>query len=134
VVDLDLAAQIIVEANVTAIVISGESIEASARELNVTTGFVRVRPNTGDWTRVSLPRPADVRLTLTAQTSSLEFRFEPLDGEPILVSVPLAIVVNNSRTWLYAAVAFLAGSVATYFWFVAKRRRRRKELPPPPMA
>ena len=78
--------------------------------------------------------PADVRLTLTAQTSSLEFIFEPLDSGPILVSIPLAIVVNNSRTWLYAVVAFLAGSIATYFWFANTRRRRRRAMPPPPVA
>jgi hypothetical protein len=134
VVELDLAAQIIIEQNVTSILISGESIETSARQLNVVTGFVRIRPNTGDWTRVSLPRPSDVRITLTAETSSLELRFEPLNGEPILVSVPLAIVVNNSRTWLYALVALITGSVATYLWFVGARRRRRKDLPPPSVA
>jgi len=134
VVDLDLAAQIIIEQNVTSIVITGESIEASARQLNVVTGFVRIRPNTGEWTRVSLPRPGDVKLALTTETSSLELRFEPLDGEPILVSVPLAIVVNDSRTWMFALLAFTAGSVVTYLWFVTVRRRRRSQLPPPSVA
>jgi hypothetical protein len=131
VVELDLAAQIIIDMDVTRIVISGDSIESSARELNVTTGFVRIRPNTGEWTQVSLPRPADVTIVLTAETSSLDVRFEPLDGEPILVSVPLAIVVSDSQTWLYALVAFVLGSGATVFWFAAAKRRRRKELPPP---
>jgi hypothetical protein len=131
VVELDLAAQIILDEEVTRIVISGDSIESSARGLNVITGFVRIRPNTGDWTRVSLPRPADVMIVLTSETSSLEVRFEPLDGEPILVSVPLAIAINDSRTWLFAFVAFAMGSGATVLWFAAARRRRRKALPPP---
>ena len=131
VIELDLAAQIIVETDVTRIVISGDSIESSARDLGVTTGLVRIRPNTGDWTQVSLPRPTDVTIVLTAETTSLDVRFEPLDGAPILVSVPLAIVVNDSRAWLFALVAFVLGSGATVMWFAAAKRRRRKELPPP---
>jgi hypothetical protein len=132
VIELDLQTQIIVEENVTSIVISGDSIETSARNLNVTAGFVRIRPNNGEWTRVSLPRPEDVTITLTARTTSLDVRFEPLDGEPILVSVPLAIVVNDSRTWIYALMALLVGAGATYFWFTYARRRRRRAMPPPP--
>jgi hypothetical protein len=128
---VSLGSEIVVNSDATELVLSGESIQLIATNLNFTAGSVRVRTSNGSWTTHNIASIGNIRLPINGSTSALELEFVANGAQPIKYIVPLNKNGSKSGGLNYFLV-FAGGLGAMWFFiFIVKRRRRDEKLPPP---
>jgi hypothetical protein len=124
--------QIVINSDTTEFVITADSISSIARNINFTTGLVRVRTSGGTWSSHNIENLTDIRLPVNAASSALEIEFIANGAEPIKYSVPLS-GRQGGTSWVQLALVFFGGLGAMWmFIFIMRRRRQDDQLPPPP--
>lgn len=120
-----------VNSDATEFVLSGESIQLIATNLNFSAGSVRIRASNGPWTTHDIASIGNIRLPINGSTTALELEFVANGAQPIKYVVPLN-KQNSGSSWITYAAVFAGGLGAMWFFiFFVKRRRRKDELPPP---
>jgi hypothetical protein len=128
---VSMGSEIVVNSDATDFVLSGESIQLIATNLNFTAGSVRIRASNGPWTTHNIASIGNIRLPINGSTTALELEFVANGAQPIKYIVPLN--KNGSKSgWLNYFLVFAGGLGAMWFFiFIVKRRRRDEKLPPP---
>jgi hypothetical protein len=126
-----MGSEIVVNSDATDFVLSGESIQLIATNLNFTAGSVRIRASNGPWTTHNIASIGNIRLPINGSTTALELEFVANGAQPIKYIVPLN--KNSSKSgWFNYFLVFAGGLGAMWFFiFIVKRRRRDEKLPPP---
>jgi hypothetical protein len=129
---VSMGSEIVVNADATEFVLSSDSIQLIAKNLNFTGGSVRIRTSNSPWTTYDIASISNVRLPINQSTAALELEFVANGAQPIKYIVPLN--KNGSQSgWLSYLSVFAGGLGAMWLFIVIVKRRRRKEQLPPPL-